>query len=341
MNLERVVVKPYEQSLFSALSFEIEISVTRYEETILCVNGWIETDDRKMIGIGSLCRQDISKHGELGAKELPESSRPSAKDTWNASLIVFLDSISLDHIETRRKQDKKGDVRLVLNLEVISAESRTFVSPVYGIPAEKIGLTVREIHGQYGQPTLYSPVIHISSGVVPLYHSDLKLLSPDPHSSVFLSLRTNTFSHETRIPSTDWIQDYSPRLGLGEFFVFQMGRGEKAIKDAWNYIEKAQESLSLGITKGVYGNCRDMGFLLDRTLRDKIGQNSFAYQEKWGRTYNNFKHLASLDLHLEEHRKSEKYGSNNVVVTSADAEHVLLIAKMMVKNADELLRESK
>ena len=128
-------------------------------------------------------------------------------------------------------------------------------------------------------------------------------------------------------------------MGLGEYFIVEIPKGRKVIEEAWKYIEKAEECFRTWDTKGVYVNCREAGSLLDGTIKGKFGKNSFVYKEKWGRTYGKFEGAASLGLHLEDIKKNQqRYPSEDIKIGKADAEHILIVTKVLIKYAEELLR---
>jgi len=107
---------------------------------------------------------------------------------------------------------------------------------------------------------------------------------------------------------------------------------------SWSYIQKAEESLRRWDTKGVFANCRETGYPLNRLIENKFGKESFCQKELWARTYGRFENLASTDLHLEEIKKSSRYAEEDVKVgrEEAEAEHVLILTKALVKYAEEL-----
>ncbi|RJS83178.1 hypothetical protein CW713_04225, partial [Methanophagales archaeon] len=76
----------------------------------------------------------------------------------------------------------------------------------------------------------------------------------------------------------------------------------------------------------------------DKIVKEKFGKDSFNYRERWGRAYSRFEHLASLDLHLE-HLKQEQYMTGDVKIGKDDAEHILIVTKLLIKYVEELLGE--
>ena len=142
-----------------------------------------------------------------------------------------------------------------------------------------------------------------------------------------------------RIPALDWVHDFLPALGLGEYFIVEIPKPKGVIKEAWNCVMRAEECFRLWDTKGVYANCREAGYKLDATLKQSLGKDSFVYKERWGRVYAKFEHSASLGLHLEQIKAEGRYPPDEVRLSRTDAEHLLVMTKTLVRCAEELLEE--
>ncbi len=155
---------------------------------------------------------------------------------------------------------------------------------------------------------------------------------------VFLTTTRQTLKEEVTIRSSDWIHDYAPVLHLGEYFTIEIPKGQRTIEKAWKYVESAEESFREWSIKEVYANCREVGSLLDKTIRQRFKKGSYNYDDRWGRAYERFAHLTSLALHLEDLEK--RRGAGEVDIGRVDAEHVLIVTKALIKYAEELLRGS-
>ncbi len=143
------------------------------------------------------------------------------------------------------------------------------------------------------------------------------------------------------VPKSHWVEKVLPSLGYLEYFLVEIPKGKKVIQDAWNYLEKAESAFTRWETKAVFANCREMGVLLDKTIKGKFGETDFTFAERWSRAYKQFNHFASMDLHLEDIKKSTKYTPTDVKVNKPDAEHLLFITKSLLKYAEELLQEAE
>lgn len=340
MLIKSIEAKPYEKSIFPSISFEIEIIHTKYLEAIIGVNGWVETDDGKIIANFNEDVLEKTKVNEIGAKVSHYDSE-FKDEIYKTLIIASLHRKALTYIEKRRMDNRKRDVKLILHLNVRYMQNKAVIFHSDKIKSEDIGLkpiNVRKYNGTYTQAELivsyYDPKFFTSM-------TNQWILSGDGRN-VFLALAEQTLIGEKTISSSDWINDYAPKLELGEFFIVEIPKGEKIIEKAWNYVEKAEESYRRWDTKGVYANCREVGVLLDGIMKEKFGKDNFVYEERWGRTYGRFKNIsfnefASLDLHLEDIKK--KYSAQDIKISKADAEHILIVTKALIKYAEELLKE--
>lgn len=330
MEIKEIGPSPYEKSIFPSLSFGTVVSRIKYDEAIIGVEGWLETDDGKTVArldeiLGEARSEDIAarySRFDSGFKE----------EAYRTTLIALLDKKALDYIERRRMEDKKGDVKLTLALNVKTVKSKAAISHLHDVaPASQTPLTT--LDGQkrvtligyawdqdFNSQQLNRWVLSGNSG------------------AVFLSVNTQPLNKAITIPSSDWIHDYAPKLGLGEYFIVEIPKGIETIREAWNYIRKAEECLRTWDTKGVYANCREAGTLLDRTVKERLKKDCFDCKERWGRAYEKFNDFASLDLHLEDIKKSLKYSLDKVKIGKADAEHILIVTQALVKYAEELLQ---
>ncbi len=335
MRIKKIDPIPYEKSIFPGISFDVEIGYTKYQEAIVGISGWVETDDGKIIAEVREDVPDKTKYCEVGARQ-SHFDKEFKEDVHKTTLVALLDRRALNHIEKRRMEDRKGDVKLSLNLIVKIVHSRTVISHVHEIKPEDIGLESLEIYA--GRKTRdWNFLVYAYD---PEYSSRTNkwLLSSDG-KPIFLTIYEQSLKGTVRIPSTDWIHDYAPKLELGEYFIVEMPKGKEIIKEAWRYIEKAEECFRRWDTKGVYANCREVGYLLDRIIKEKFGKDNFNYKERWGRAYGRFEHLTSLDLHLEQLKQKQQYMLEEIKIGKDDAEHILTVTKLLTKYAEELVGE--
>ncbi len=332
MEIRSIEPKPYEKAVFPGISFEAEISYKRYDEAIIGVSGWLKTDDGKILAeIKEVVKGAETR--EIGAKG-PKIGRSKDKpeDIYKTTLVALLDKRALDHIEKRRVANKKGDVILTLDVIVKVITNRAVISHIYEIKPEDINLPSIEVLGTRN----WGLLVYTSTPDYYPYRTDQWILSGD-NSPIFLTISEQVLIKNVKISSSDWIHDYAPKLGLGEYFVVEIPKGKKQIEEAWNYAKKAEECFRRWDIRGVFANCREVGYLLDRIVKEKFGKNSFNYKERWGRAYGKFEHLASLGLHIEEIRQKQQYATEDIEISRNDAELILIMSKLLIKYAEELL----
>lgn len=150
---------------------------------------------------------------------------------------------------------------------------------------------------------------------------------------------STSYNLDLNIPQSYWVESVLPLLGLGEYFIIEMPKGKATLQAVWNYLERAELGYRNWNSKEVFGNCREIGTLLDASIKAKFGTKSFSYEERWGRAFDKFNHLASLDLHLEDVKKKVIYAQDSVKTNKPDAEHLLIRTRSLIKYAEELLQE--
>jgi hypothetical protein len=163
--------------------------------------------------------------------------------------------------------------------------------------------------------------------------------APEPQNLVARYERITQPEIHLEISQSHWVNRVIPALGLGEYFLIEIPKGRKTIPAAWDYLEKASAAFRNWNSKEVYGNCRELGVLIDQSIKDKFGSNDFTYSIRWRRAYSGFADLASWSLHLEDLKKSPKYSPDTVQTNKSDAEHLLLRTQALLKYAEEILED--
>ena len=336
MQIKNVVSKPYEKSISPAISFEVEIAHIKFQEAITSVDGWVESDDGKILANVVGVTTEKLKSNEVGARDSRFDSK-FIETLHKVTLIAPLARKAVDYIEKRRMENKKRDVYLTLNLNVRSIVSKARIFHLHDVDHKSMRLPPVKITTSSGRTTNGKIMAYAHDPQFSTEYTNRWIISGES-SPFFLSINEQTLRKErVRIPSTDWIHDYAPKLELGEYFIVEIPKG-KVVEEAWDYVKKAEECYRQWDTKGVYANCREAGSLLDTTIRQKFGKNNFI-RERWGRTYQRFSNFASLDLHLEDIKKSQKFSAEGVKIGKVDVEHILIVTKALIKYAGELLQE--
>ena len=122
MQIKNVVAKPCDNTIHPAISFEVEIAHTNYREGLVSVDGWIESDDGKILA-NMFEVMPNEKLSEIGASDSIYNSKFTLT-VYNSTLIAFLDEKAVDYIEKRRMDNEKRDVFLTLSLTIKSIASK-------------------------------------------------------------------------------------------------------------------------------------------------------------------------------------------------------------------------
>lgn len=339
----RIKVKsagPCTTSVFPCLSFQLEIKYTQYQKALVGIEGWLLTDDEKIIAdIKEYLNRESHTSHSIAAEGSSHDSQ-FREEICYTTVLALLDRRALNHIERRRMEERKRDVKLQLHLNVTSIDSKAVVLPLIPVKSEDLGLKPISVPTSRGESDGELLATTFDPNFNPAHNNQWVLSGKD--TPQFLSIEKDEINTDYTIPSSDWIQDYAPELELGEYFIVEIPKGKKSIEEAWDYIDKAEESFRRCETKGAYANCREAGKSLDSIVKGKLGNDSFVYKERWGRTYKrvknmSFNDLTSLDLHLEDLKKS--YKPEDVKIGKTDAEHIILVTKALIKYAEELLHE--
>ncbi len=161
------------------------------------------------------------------------------------------------------------------------------------------------------------------------------------HNDFIKEVESRNVQVEFSVPQSQWIDKVNNRLGFLEYFLIEFPKGEKTIPEIWKKLAEAETHLHQFDVSSLFVKCREIGSALDNYLKESLGNKSFAFKERWRRSYNNFSHYCSLPLHIEDIKgKSHKYSIEEMKVLKHDCEHVLLLTKSLMKYAEELLCEN-
>jgi len=362
MEIKDVELSPYEGTIFPGIVFRVKIGYCPKDETILVIDGWLKTDDKEIVADlkEDVPSSNIKYYGEVIAK-LSKLDDQFKKGTYEATLIAPLSRRALEYIEERRGKNKKGDVKLILNLRVRVLESMTCISHIHEVKPEELGLKPIEIEREDGTKISAKLLVFAYDRKYSSSQDNRWILSGDK-GPVFIKVAQKVLRKEVIIPSSDWIYDYAPKLGLGEYFIVEIPKGRETIEKAWNRIRKAEECFRNWDMKGVFSYCREAGEVLNKAMREEFGKDSFTFNERWGRTYLRFfNYVTSLGLHVEDMYGKERwedlvkglpkgfprpkrhadYPKGQVRISKSDAEHVLFLTKLLAKYAEELVEEKR
>ncbi|MEN4006200.1 MAG: hypothetical protein PQ964_02380, partial [Methanobacteriaceae archaeon] len=213
MRIDKIEVKPVQNSLNPEIMFEMEFFIQRrYEIPLEITGGIFSDDDMKIANIHEIISEP-NKSFELSARKQGNEG----EEKLIIKVIAQLNHKTLDYIETLRTKNPKGDVILTIDLFVKTIISKTNLS--YMFLMEK-GAGVKT---PYQLPERYKnaiPVFYQYQYPLSTSRPDMWILSGNS-GPTFIELRNNNFKNKVTISSSDWIHDYCPVFQIGKFSIFE------------------------------------------------------------------------------------------------------------------------
>ncbi|MHA1506714.1 MAG: hypothetical protein ACTSR0_06005 [Candidatus Asgardarchaeia archaeon] len=341
MKINVISAKAYEKSTLPAIIFDVEVEYKDGEEVILDVTGLLRSEDETILARLERWPRPGDTTGEYDVATIKgKIDKTSSKSTKRRiPLVVFLGRKALNHIESCRKINRKKDAVFFLDFSLTILRTNAVISHLHirepsELGLDKIGLEKIKVLTSKGEKE--------GSFVVYAYDQEFTpratngwILSGD-NSPCFLKSFVYRDMKKYTIPASDWVNDFAPKLGLGEYFIVEVPKGTKAIKEAWDLLNEAKKCFLIWDPKGVFAHCREIGFLLDKLMSRTFGKQHYAYKEKWSRMLKKaFKDQASLDLHVQDIKKSHP----DLRVFKHDVEYILLKTTLLIKYAEDLLKE--
>lgn len=166
----------------------------------------------------------------------------------------------------------------------------------------------------------------------------LRRISPNQKPlDVFVGFERSTCQVYAEVPQSHWVDRVLPALGSSRYLIVEIPMRNEQTAQAWTLIDKAEKAFAQWDTKGVFAHCREAADALTHLVAESAAKGSFAREQRWERAAKEFKHFASLDLHLEEIRAKGGYAPDQVKIEKADSECLLIFTKALAKFAEELV----
>src|SRR5260370_28570464 len=140
------------------------------------------------------------------------------------------------------------------------------------------------------------------------------------------------------VAQSKWAGKILPALGTNALFIVEIPTRNEHIAGAWSLIEQGEKAIDRWDTKAVFAHCREAATALTGVVEKHHSHNSFLRDERWNRAVKEFRHFASLDLHLEDIKAKGSHSTEHVHIGKPDAECLLIFVKALAKYAEELLR---
>jgi len=332
--LSVISVRALPDSMVPSLSVAINVNIDRNTIPIQ-VSARLYSEDNKLLSVSQPFVDEPvqSNNQQIGIATVyisGDSSLQSEGIVASYKLVFQLNKEALDHLEDVRKTNAKKDATLQFILSIDFME--------IGIDVDHFALFA--ITGM--SPNQFAVV---TSAMLQARNNDLHFLMEKTHPS--FALKQFKIKQPYTIPSSDWINDFVPLLGLGRYFIVEIPEGKRSLGHAWEILNEAEEAFRRWERDAVMTKCREVGQYLNRQIKKKFGKDSFTYNERWGRIYGagnkGFTGWTSFALHKEDIKSSgtgeRTYPEDDIKVTSSDAEAALFFTKLLIKYCEELLDE--
>ncbi len=338
--------------------FGFEFKYGRSQEALTNIYGKLSINGKI---IGALNLESQMPASNLQAMKYRGEQRDLGEVSIEVNLVSILSRPLIEIIEKSRRNNKNGDVEFNLSIVVNYLSNLAEISHIVSLPLQNVSFSKQSL-GEICRALGLDPQKKQIEFIFHAYqernyyqnNSNLMFVSENAEAignqprGGYLMVDSLAREFNVRVSASDWINDFAPALGLGEFFVVEIPIGDKTIKEAWDLISRAEESFRRWNIEGVMSSCRLVGQNLDGLLKKKFGEESFTYRERWERIYGSgkmgFTSWASMPLHSEEIKNEgtggRKYDKSQVIVTEADAEAILLTTKTLIKYAEKLVNEN-
>ncbi|MFH1227000.1 MAG: hypothetical protein V1701_03730 [Planctomycetota bacterium] len=332
MNIDKnkIKVSAVQDSINPELLFEIEFLIQGGREIPLEITGSVLSEDNKKItNIHEVINSDRSLK--------LSSDKNNQNESLLIKLIAPLNHKILDHIQTLRTTNLKGDVVLNINLLVKVLTSNIHFYGINSIPIEKL---------------IPSGIRELSFVCTPRergYNTDRNLLSIPDNYSPFMEIKNTSIpSQKITIGSGDWVHDYCPIFQIGKFSVFEYlmpdytegseSLGEKLNK-AIDTIKKMEGNIIKGEWAGAIEDSRPVMELLrnETEIKDLLTRDGYTDQ-----AYNSFndgikklfdfssKFIHPLDINSKKLMPDTKAYKEDAYLIYALSVHIVnLISKKM------------
>jgi len=293
MEIKNVEIKPmYDvdipHHLKPTLRVCVEILYTYSQEMVLdiygnlCINGTI------------LSPIKIDNYGENGEEKLVPAFPSEVKTDINDTLIRLkgyaeLDKESIDFIEKSRSVDKNKNVNFSVSLTVSYLENRALTSYVVGYKLDENDN--KSIFKKYKQDIIQNIKSQYMSTPYEIQETDISFLlytrpingkdyrskrdnlhlisgNYDKGKGEYIAHNRITRSFPCTIKLSDWVNDYAPKLGIGEFLILEVpikfpdsnnkleDNAETELKNALTLMSNAEKAFYNMDPPSVISNCR-------------------------------------------------------------------------------------
>ncbi|MGE9810300.1 hypothetical protein ACLIKE_03035 [Ferroplasma acidiphilum] len=318
------------------------------QEILLNIYGDIIVDKKILASI------KINKIPNSELKPQIEDGKKFALTNITLNGYIELDKELVDHIERSRDSNPESDVIFNVKLTASHLENKAVLSYVtelsISILNQNTSKIIRGMRREY-TPSDISLLVYAYPNPTSTYNqgrSNLNLISTSGTGNGYIAHKSITMELQCKIPSSKWVNNYAPKLGIGNFLIleipFYKNSDNNAINEALKLIGEAEKAYRAWDADTVLLRCRKAVELLGNA----INKDSGAWKKFHRIVAESDKGLFGF-LSLGEHPLPRKKGSDNEAkpveikdlnpeAKQYDAEAALYFTKILVKYTAELLR---
>jgi hypothetical protein len=335
-----------EKTVKRVIAFKIGIDIPNSKIGITSLEGWLKTKTDVILGrLFETHSINVSQHLFTSNVLQPISAARTNHDSellipkkYVSEISTELDEKGLEEIELTRKTDPHQATIFKLDLVVTYIRSNIRIPPLQFVspPADLLQSVENK-----------PPFTPADTGLKIIMSSTRDDYSPQlgygwiisgNNSPTIFHLVKERIEVDYRIDVGKWVADYLSKLGMGKRILLELPSEGPVFHDVTEYLSEAENALRRWDTKSVFANCREIGTMLDRYIKNIHG-DGFIYKYRWSRAYANFNSLASLDLHIEDIKN--QYPDQDLRLGKADTEYLLAQTKILTKFAQELVTQSR
>ena len=185
--------------------------------------------------VGQLLPRDL-QHQEFNLGPT-DYNRNYGQKTLKMELTVTLDSKIITHLNEARKSSSKGDVNLTLELfatHIVNTARVSYIEEL-GVDDPSFPANLKTVKGniRFKDSNSISFLLYVSPNHLGTYQqnrNNLNLISTNGSglNAGYLSVKTEKIVLEAPIKSSDWVHDFLPKLGLGQYEIIEIPRVETA-----------------------------------------------------------------------------------------------------------------
>jgi hypothetical protein len=265
-------IKACEKSVNPSIQISLTINYNESKIPLSLEGGILSSDNMLLANFCSTSSmpqqtQDINLFANNSYQERYNQS-------YNSDVIMNLTKEALDYIEKIREKNTNKDVILRINFKIKYLISNVLVSHLF-LSSDKQYQGLAAIK--------QCPVVYDNGGNTSYANvGDMNILSGNNGKS-FLKLKTDNFNEDFKISASDWINNYTPKLGLGKYIILEIPEPdiweEEKFKELISIKNKVKSHLDQGNWNDAISNSRMIFELLGKEegLKEFL-KNSFTDQ---------------------------------------------------------------